>query len=412
MTTIATPAAVAVPSANRAFASNWLLRLPYPLRNAIRRWRGLVGMVVGVGIALSIGMTFLAVISAEMDLLTGDYERSGIGLYVSIQGGKLVARLPGDSPGTIQNGSSLLAEIRSWPEVQSALGTLTWTMTREPEGPRRRGEPTEVISVIGINGDPTLVSGMLNLYEGRWIRNPSEIVLGRTLARDKHLSLGDTLRLNGVSSTVVGIGKLRGFSAYGTDAVVYMDHGTLVRRAQLAGGAFNEVAIQTIRPDAVRTRLDDLGGLAAWTPAQLVAGAQQASASSIALDWILIIMTLAIAGLFVSTMLNHSVSERRAEFAVLRAIGLPAWWVVTTVALEAVTITFAAGLLGVVISLALGSLLNVTIAAQYGFESLYRADPPLFILIFGMATALGAISGIVPARKAASVDPVEVLREV
>jgi putative ABC transport system permease protein len=86
--------------------------------------------------------------------------------------------------------------------------------------------------------------------------------------------------------------------------------------------------------------------------------------------------------------------------------------VVTSVALEAVAITVAAGLLGVVISFGLGFLLNVTIAAQYGLGSLYRADPPLFLVIFVMATGLGGVSGILPARKAATVDPVEVLREV
>ena len=71
----------------------WLLRLPYPLRNALGRWRSLVSMVLGVGIALSIGMTLLAVISAEMDIISGDYARSGIGLYVATQGGKIVAIL-------------------------------------------------------------------------------------------------------------------------------------------------------------------------------------------------------------------------------------------------------------------------------------------------------------------------------
>src|SRR5919204_4799011 len=81
----------------------WLRGLPYPVRNALGRWRTLLSMILGVGIALSIGMTILGVISAEMDLLTGDYERSGIGLYVSTQGGKIVARLAGDTPGTIRD---------------------------------------------------------------------------------------------------------------------------------------------------------------------------------------------------------------------------------------------------------------------------------------------------------------------
>ena len=44
-------------------------------RNALGRWRSLISMMIGVGIALSIGMTILGVISAEMGLLTGDYER-------------------------------------------------------------------------------------------------------------------------------------------------------------------------------------------------------------------------------------------------------------------------------------------------------------------------------------------------
>jgi putative ABC transport system permease protein len=111
-------------------------------------------------------------------------------------------------------------------------------------------------------------------------------------------------------------------------------------------------------------------------------------------------------------MLNHSVTERRAEFAVLRAIGVPASSVVLTVALEAVAITVVAGALGVGISLCFGWLIDTFVAKQYGIDSLYRADPSLYLLIFALAAGLGLVSGIVPARKAARVDPVEVLREV
>src|SRR3954454_12273809 len=122
--------------------------MPYPLRNALGRWRTLVSMMLGVGIALSVGMTILGVISAEMDLLTGDYARSGVGVYVSTQGGKIVARLAGDTPGTIREATNVLAEVRAWPETRAAIGAMTWTMERQSAGPRRRGEPTELLAVI------------------------------------------------------------------------------------------------------------------------------------------------------------------------------------------------------------------------------------------------------------------------
>jgi putative ABC transport system permease protein len=251
---------------------------------------------------------------------------------------------------------------------------------------------------------------MLELDSGRWLRGGNEIVLGRTLAKDKNLHIGDTLRLNGGTFSVVGIGTLRGFSSFGQNSVAYMDDRTLSQRAQV-GNALNVIAIQTSQPSQVVQRLDDLGGLSAWTPAQLVAEAQAANASSMVIDWILIILTLGVAGLFVNTMLNHSVTERRAEFAVLRAIGFPGTWIVLTVALESLSITVAAGFVAVAISLLFGYLINATIAVQYGIDSLFRADPSLFLLIFSLAAGLGVASGVLPARKAASVDPVEVLRE-
>jgi putative ABC transport system permease protein len=189
-----------------------------------------------------------------------------------------------------------------------------------------------------------------------------------------------------------------------------MDLRTLVQHAPV-GNVVNVIAIATAQPDKIVGRINDLGGLAAWTPAQLVKEAQQASASGIAIDWILIGLTLGVAGLFVNTMLSHSVSERRAEFAVLRAIGFPSGWIISTVALESLSITVVAGVIAVAISLVFGWAINATVAVQYGLESLFRVDSSLLVLIFGMAAALGVISGVAPARKAASVDPVEVLRE-
>src|SRR5258708_29586406 len=149
---------------------------------------------------------------------------------------------------------------------------MTATMTRAQDGPRRRGEPTELVSVIGINGDPLGVPGMLALDSGRWLRGGNEIVIGRTLATGKSIKIGDVLRLNGGPFTVVGIGNLRGFTSFGQNAVAYMEYPSLIQHAQL-GNTLNVMAIQTQQPSVVRQRLDDLGGLSSWTPDQLVSEA-------------------------------------------------------------------------------------------------------------------------------------------
>ena len=66
------------------------------------------------------------------------------------------------------------------------------------------------MAIIGVDGDPTYFNGMLVSEAGRWLRGGNEIVVGRTLVRDKGLQVGDSLRLNGTTFSIVGVGQLRG----------------------------------------------------------------------------------------------------------------------------------------------------------------------------------------------------------
>jgi putative ABC transport system permease protein len=99
------------------------------------------------------------------------------------------------------------------------------------------------------------------------------------------------------------------------------------------------------------------------------------------------------------------------EFATLRAIGMPSRTILAAVASEAVLVSGAAFFVGIAISLTFGWGINATVARQYGIESLYSADASLFGLVFVMALGLGLVAGLLPARQATRVDPVEVLRE-
>lgn len=386
----------------------WLLRLPYALRNVVRRWRDLIGMMLGVGIALGIGTTLLGVSNATLAIFTADFQRSGADLYVLSQGGTLIPVLVSDTTGTISQAHHVVTQIRSWPDVEAAVGGVTWPLLREREGPRTNA-PAEIMLVMGMDGDPREIPGMLVMEGGRWLQSSSEIVVGDKLARDKQLVLGDSIRLAGRDFTIVGIGKVRGLN-FSANALVYMDFRTLQQRAG-AGDQLNVIGVRTNNISDVRQRVAELGELSTFDRPDLVRLAQNANDAAVAIYWVLIILTLSIAALFVSTMLSHSVMERRMEFAVLRAIGIPTRTILLTVVIEATLVSVVAGVFGSVFAMLLGYLLNVTIAQPYGYEELYVGSAEIYLLVFALALTLGLASALLPARRATRIDPIETLRE-
>jgi hypothetical protein len=392
-----------------AYRIAWNDRLPYPIRDTLRRWREMVGMVLGVGIALGIGMTFLGISRAEMELYTADYRRSGADLYVTTQGGKLIAYLPGDTPGVIKQAGHSLAQIRALPSVNEAIGLTASSLERDPGGPRRKDAPKDLILTMGVDGDPMMVANALVIEQGRWIRRHNEVFIGTKLAREKRLGIGDSLRLNEREFRVVGIGKLRG-AGFTSDAVAYLDRQALRQRADV-GDNISFIVVDSAQPETTRRLIHELGSYAIQDLGDIRQEIDRVYSTALALYWILIALTLAIAGLFVSNMLSHSVAERRMEFATLRAIGVPSRHILLTIAVEASVISVTAWLVGLLVSFALGGGINRLVAPQYGIESLYTADAQLFALIFALALGLGVVSGLLPARKATHIDPIIVLRE-
>lgn len=403
---MATSAIVRVSAPYRA---GWVSGLPYAVRNVVLRWRGMLGMIIGVGIALSIGMTMLAVSKAQIDLYIGDYRVSGADLYVVTRGGKPIPALPGESPGTIDHARNALARVRALPDVAAAVGVVSWPLERETHG-SRRDAPAELIMAQGVDGDPTVIAEMLVLKDGRWLRRSDEIVLGSRLAREKRLAVGNTVRLNRREFTVVGIGRLRGFGGFASDSQAYVDYRALRQHAPV-GDIVSTIAVDSADAAATRRGITDLGSLSTFAVDDLIALAEEANQSVVVIRWIFMVLTLAIASLFVSNMLSRSVAERSMEFATLRAIGMPIGTILVAVAAEAILVSVVAFFVGIVLSLIFGWGINATVAAHYGFESLYAPDAPLFATIFVLALALGLVAGLMPARQATRVDPVEVLRE-
>lgn len=112
-----------------------------------------------------------------------------------------------------------------------------------------------------------------------------------------------------------------------------------------------------------------------------------------------------VGGIGVMNIMLVSVTERTKEIGIRKAIGATKSAIVLQFLLEAVTLTFFGGLVGVVIAVGIARLIMLiipTLPAKIEFLSIAVA--------LGVSVGIGLLFGVLPARKASKLDPIECLR--
>ncbi len=115
-------------------------------------------------------------------------------------------------------------------------------------------------------------------------------------------------------------------------------------------------------------------------------------------------VSLGVAGIGIMNLMLVSVSERTKEVGLLKAVGARNRQVLAVFLAEAVLIAGAGGLLG----LALGQTATWVLVRFYPD---FPAAPPLWAIAaaMGLSLGVGALFGVLPARRAARLDPVAAL---
>ena len=129
------------------------------------------------------------------------------------------------------------------------------------------------------------------------------------------------------------------------------------------------------------------------------------------LVWIVGTGTLLAGIIGVSNIMLIVVKERTKEIGIRRAIGAPPGHIVRQLILESVFLTTIAGYVGLILSIALMEGVSSMLASD---DSSMFTNPTIDLNVALTALAIligaGALAGLIPARKAIAIPPVEALR--
>jgi putative ABC transport system permease protein len=258
-----------------------------------------------------------------------------------------------------------------------------------------------------------------------------QVVLGSNFAAEFHKKVGDTITLpvrpsdaspDFVQHTYTVSGILnRTLTAPDTGAFVSLADAQQLLKEQLppplqAGfdpgrfaGGFDVYGTPGTNLDVLADRINAaVPGVKAQKPSKIVAALVAGGALFTEITMAAALLALVIGGLAVINTMVMAVSERVREIGLKKAIGATTGAVIREFLLESTLIGFAGGLIGFGIGFGLTTLVNATIPASQG--AIFLVTPGLAVLCIAFAAGLGAVAGILPALRAARLDPVTALR--
>lgn len=179
--------------------------------------------------------------------------------------------------------------------------------------------------------------------------------------------------------------------------------------AALYAGAFDVYGTPGTNLDKLADRINaDVAGVKAQRPSKIVAALVAGGQLFTEITTAAALLALLIGGLAVINTMIMAVSERVREIGLKKAVGATTRAVIREFLLESTFIGLAGGVIGFGLGFGITSAINATMPASQG--AIFLVTPGLAALCVGFAVALGAVAGILPALRAARLDPVVALR--
>jgi len=394
--------------------------------NKLRSLLTVIGVVMGVTTLLSVSAIMVG-LDQDMRAWLQNFGPDTLFIYKFTPGihiGRLSAEERSRKPLTYDDGMAIM-------EQAPAVKTLTIGIF-----PRRGGIHTaryQGHEVNGVNHNGSLPSYEdvynISIAKGRFFSQAEDehradvVIIGADLADTFFANgdpLGKTILVDAVPYEVIGVEEKRKgqfFKNQSADQGAVVPYHTYEKHhpvdndnfiAALPYPGMKAAAEDEIREVLRRTRkvpYDKPDNFGISSADEIATQFHQITGMVALVTFVISSIGLMIGGVGVMNIMLMSVTERTREIGVRKAIGARRRDIVGQFLAEAITLTGAGGMIGVIISLTISLLLNL-------FLPKVPSSVPMWAVVTGVLVSMsvGLFFGIYPAVKAARLDPVEALR--
>lgn len=389
--------------------------------NKLRSFLTMLGIIIGVASVIAM-------------MAIGQGSKKSIQANIAEMGSNMIMIRPGQDkgPGGAQQDASdmqtlKLKDYEALKEQAKYLSAISPSVNYS--GQFINGNNNTPSTIYGISPDYMQIRQQKvkdgEMFTDEEVRSSAKVcVIGKTVADNLFTNgedpVGKVIRFNKIPFRVVGVLESKGYNSFGMDQddVVLAPYTTVMKRilsvtylqginASAVTEDMTDLAIENITSilrENHKLKATDDDNFTIRSQQEMAEMMNSTSDTMTVLLLVVACISLVVGGIGIMNIMYVSVTERTKEIGLRMSVGARGIDILNQFLIESVLLSVTGGLIGVIVGV--GAAVGINVFAHWPIQ----IQPWSVLLSFAVCSATGIFFGWYPAKKAASLDPIEAIR--